>query len=75
MLNLTVKNLVNACQNDIREYIIRRIDPGVHTAYDPEEDTELVYSGYYFAEIDKDTLESEVQDFEITRVRSMLIFI
>ncbi len=63
MLNFTVKNLLNAWQNSAATIEVYRIKSDVHTAYDPEEDTELIYSGEYMAEIDKETLEAEVQDF------------
>ena len=66
MLNFTVKNLINAYQNDIHGIVIYRIDPTVHTAYDPEEDTETIYNVDRIGEIDAGTLESEVQDFSIT---------
>jgi hypothetical protein len=65
MLNFTVKNLLNACQNGLHGFIVYRIDPTVHTSYDPEEDTETIYNVDRIGDIDAGTLESEVQDFEI----------
>lgn len=63
MLNLTVRNLLNACQNDLASVNIRRIDPYTHTSYDPEEDTDLIYSGGHDG---LNALASEeVQDFSI----------
>lgn len=63
MLNFTVKNLLNACQNAIKHIEIYKIREDAIIAYDPEEDTQLIYSGDYMGEIDTDTLNAEVQDF------------
>lgn len=60
MLNFTVKNLINACQNTINSIIIYR------------EDTKIIFDGEYMADIDAGTLESEVQNFYIS---SRIIFI
>ena len=65
MLNFTVKNLIRTCLNDIGHISIYKIDEATHTSYDPEEDTKLIFSGDYMAEIDEETISAEVPDFSI----------
>lgn len=73
MLNFTVRNLLNACINTLDRIDIYKIRKDVHTAYDPIEDTELIYSGEYMIDIDRETLESEVQDFYVNEYRNEII--
>lgn len=62
---MTVKNFLNACQSAINTIEIRQIREDIHTAYDPEEDTEIIFSGDCMNDMEPYVLESIVQDFYI----------
>ena len=70
MSQFTVKNLINACQNQIDKIKVFRITSDI--AYDPEEDTVKIFEGT-MKEIDNDLLKEEVQDFYVDY--SLIIYV
>lgn len=62
MLNFTVKNLINACQNGVITIEVYRITANT-CAYDPEEETELLCKVEALNEIEPEIQDAEVQDF------------
>lgn len=75
MLSFNVKNLINACQNNISTIDVYQIIRSTYAAYDPECDTELVCSVDKMAALDDSILNYEVQDFYIGIEGNLVIYI